>query len=123
MWVIRFQTERGDDYYYYSTTQPGKETLEAKRRELLIYDGWDDEVGGVEGALEHGLYHVIVIEVPELKATKELAKKCSHPLDSLIDYRWEWDNGYGVQKWKTGKQCTCCRKINNWWPYGTWGEQ
>jgi len=50
-------------------------------------------------------------------------KECSHPVDSLIDYRWEWDNGYGVQKWKTGKQCARCRKINNWWPHGTWSEQ
>lgn len=47
-------------------------------------------------------------------------KDCSHPVTQ--EYEWEWDDGYGKQKWMKGLRCLWCGKKNSypgsstlWW--------
>jgi hypothetical protein len=44
-------------------------------------------------------------------------KSCTHAF--ISDYRWTFDNGYGIMKKKTGKRCNSCLFVD---PYnqGTW---
>jgi hypothetical protein len=48
-------------------------------------------------------------------------RQCLHK--NTQEYRWEWDDGYGKQKWMTGLKCIECGAKNswpgmskNWWP-------
>lgn len=37
---------------------------------------------------------------------------CTHP--STQKFQWEWDNGYGKQKWITGLRCNLCNWKQSW---------
>lgn len=39
---------------------------------------------------------------------KQLAVDCKHPIEHIIEFNWEFDDGYGRQKWNKGKRCTIC---------------
>ena len=55
------------------------------------------------------------------EARKALGKRCSHPQDHVVEYKWEHDNGYGIQHWMTGLRCTLCLKRCPYpGKYGSW---
>lgn len=54
---------------------------------------------------------------------KDLSVNCDHPEDFIASYRWEWDNGCGVQKNMEGDRCTICNKVKPWRSSSLWSEQ
>lgn len=40
-----------------------------------------------------------------------MKRVCKHT--KFEEYRWEWDNGYGQQKWLIGHKCKSCGKKNS----------
>lgn len=47
--------------------------------------------------------------------TRLLSAGCSHP--TVEPYKWEWDNGYGVQKNITGERCVLCDTHSAYGPF------
>lgn len=45
---------------------------------------------------------------------KKLSINCNHPIEFIVAYRWEHDNGYGRQSWRSGKRCTICLMLDAW---------
>lgn len=43
-----------------------------------------------------------------------LRTRCDHPKRFHSEYKWEWDSGYGEQKWLPGLRCSLCGKRNCW---------
>lgn len=39
----------------------------------------------------------------KIEILRDKLKNCKHT--NTTDYPWEWDSGYGRQKWITGKHC------------------
>lgn len=46
-------------------------------------------------------------ETEELRGMISVA--CTHPVNHRRSGRWEWDNGYGTQKWLKSWTCNICR--------------
>lgn len=48
------------------------------------------------------------------KARAKLVANCTHPAEFVVEYDWEWDNGYGRQAWRKGVRCTICDARCSW---------
>lgn len=60
-------------------------------------------------------------KVKELESKFKKSGRCSHP--EITKFKWEHDNGYGVQTMLDGLQCKICNKINHWpHPDGSGGQ-
>ena len=51
-------------------------------------------------------------KIEKLKKSLKSSNKCTH--SRTVEYKWDWDDGYGTQKILSGLRCTSCGKRNSW---------